>query len=128
MARTVLAVDDNKTYLETFQRLFTFKGYDILTALNPNNALDIIKKAGGSIDLLLTDLDMPELSGDRLMEEAHRIEPDIKYILHTARTKEVVQPILERLKAASVDVVYLHKPTGLNDMVSTVESLIGAPT
>ena len=128
MARTVLAVDDNKTYLETLQRLFTFKGYNIITALNPNNALDTIKKAGGSIDLLLTDLDMPELSGDRLIEEAHRVAPDTKYILHTARTEEIVQPMLERLKAGGVDVVYLHKPASLNDMVSAVESLIGTVT
>ncbi|MDP3765894.1 MAG: response regulator [Nanoarchaeota archaeon] len=126
--KTVLSVDDNKTFLETFRRLFTFKGYNSITISNPTDALETIKKTGGSIDLLVTDLNMPELSGDRLIEEAHRVAPNMRYILYTARPEDTVRPILERLKAGGVDVIYLQKPSSLDEILSAVESLIGTGT
>ena len=124
MTKTVLAVDDNKTFLEMYGRMITRKYHDFFGTQNPLDALERLRKSM-TIDLLITDLNMPHLTGDQLISQFHLSSPSTKYLLVTARDSETVNPILERLRSEGIQVTYLQKPSSLTEISSAVDSLIG---
>ncbi len=119
--KTVLAVDDNPTFLQTYQRLVASKNHQFIGANNPLEALSIVG-GGRSIDLMITDLNMPQLEGGELIARVHQVLPDTKYLLITARGVEVVNPILTRLRYQGVQVEYLPKSSGLLDISQAIDS------
>jgi signal transduction histidine kinase len=69
---TLLLVEDDESVRTATQRILAGKGYTVLTAAHGEEALALCRSHPGSIDLLVTDVVMPELSGHEL---AHRIGP-----------------------------------------------------
>ena len=73
----VLVVDDEPYILEATQETLEGHGYDVVTAQNGREALDVFRREGGTIDAVLTDLMMPELDGvaaiRALREQAPRL-------------------------------------------------------
>jgi PAS domain S-box-containing protein len=75
-----LIVDDHSDVLEVAVELFKNMGYDVLSANNCNEALEIIKRTP-DLDVLFTDVVMPGLTGLLLGEEARKLIPGIKILL-----------------------------------------------
>ena len=73
---SILIVDDEAALLEVTAEIFKQHGYNILTAQNGMEALDILKKE--SVNIVLSDVIMPEMDGYELAENIHRQYPDIK--------------------------------------------------
>ena len=63
---TILIVDDEKNYLLVLSAVLEDEGYEVLTALNGSEALEIQKRS--DLDLILTDMKMPGMSGIELLE------------------------------------------------------------
>ncbi|HON06742.1 MAG TPA: ATP-binding protein, partial [Verrucomicrobiota bacterium] len=80
---TILIVDDEDLILTMGQTVLSEYGYKVLTANNGYSALDILKSKIGKIDLVITDLVMPQMSGRELVEQIIKIDPKIK-ILYTS--------------------------------------------
>ena len=70
---TVLCVDDERIILRTLTRLFHRKKYKIITADSAKNALDVMKEE--NVDVILSDMRMPEMDGARLLEEVANLHP-----------------------------------------------------
>jgi len=68
---TVLIVDDEKNYLIILEALLASEGYEIITEDNAINALRLIKEE--NLDLIVTDMKMPRVSGMTLLEEAKNL-------------------------------------------------------
>lgn len=66
--KTILFVDDNEMILEMAEGYLDMYGYKVLTAPLPSTALDIAAAHPGPIDLLITDVVMPEMTGPELYE------------------------------------------------------------
>ncbi len=79
---TVLIVDDEKNYPTIIGELLEEEGYTSVTASSGMEALDILK--ADVIDLVLTDVNMPGMSGIHLLEKIKEINPDIPVIIMTA--------------------------------------------
>ena len=79
---TLLVADDDPGLRESLQRALTRAGYHVLLAPEGRTALEQLQQGG--IDLVLTDLKMPGLSGIELLRAAKAIAPDIDVILITA--------------------------------------------
>lgn len=78
----ILIVDDEKNYPMIIGELLQEEGYSSLTASSGMEALDILKNE--LIDLVLTDVKMPGMSGIQLLEKIKEINPDIPVIIMTA--------------------------------------------
>ena len=63
---TILLVDDEPSLLETGQELLSFLGYNVLTASSGENALVTIKREGGRISIVIMDLMMPGMGGEKM--------------------------------------------------------------
>ena len=83
--RTILCVDDNEQSLSIRKVMLETRGYRVVTSCNGREALDIFSKGG--IDLLLTDLVMPEVDGNELIRKAKEMSPFTPAILFSGHTK-----------------------------------------
>ena len=83
--RTILCVDDNEQSLSIRKVMLETRGYRVLTSHNGREALDILRRGG--IDLLLTDLMMPEVDGNELIRQAKEFSPFTPAILFSGHTK-----------------------------------------
>ena len=75
----LLLVDDEDMVLSLAQTILSSFGYDVLTADNGQKALDILQKER-KVELVITDLVMPSMSGRELVEHIHRVAPDVKVL------------------------------------------------
>jgi two-component system, cell cycle response regulator CpdR len=82
--RTVLVVDDEPTVLHLTGGMLEDLGCHVVTATDGNEALDKLKDDPG-IAILITDINMPGLSGYELVERARRMRPDLQVILLSGR-------------------------------------------
>ncbi|MDA3787799.1 MAG: response regulator, partial [Desulfobacula sp.] len=78
----ILIVDDEKNYPTIIREILKEEGYKSLTASSGMEALDILNNE--LIDLVLTDVKMPGMSGIQLLEKIKEIKPDIPVIIMTA--------------------------------------------
>jgi DNA-binding NtrC family response regulator len=78
----ILLVDDNQAFVELFLCLPETESYDIVPFTSARAALDFLRK--GTVDLVISDVQMPDMSGNELLAAIQDINPDIPFILVTA--------------------------------------------
>ena len=88
--RTVLVVEDEPTVLRAIRRVLSRMGFRVLGAGSPRAALALAARTRDSIDLLLSDVVMPEMSGFGLAEKVRRERPQIKVLLMSGYTGEAL--------------------------------------
>jgi CheY-like chemotaxis protein len=76
-ACTILLVEDYRRIRELARKILTRQGYRVLTAGSGDEALSLAATYDGTIDLLLTDVMMPGLSGPDLAQRVHRVRPHV---------------------------------------------------
>ena len=79
---TILIVDDEKNYLTILSAILEDEGFEVLTALGGQEALEIHKTS--DLDLILTDMKMPTMDGIKLLENLKSVDPDLPVIMMTA--------------------------------------------
>ena len=79
---TILIVDDEKNYLVVLEALLGPEGYETVTADNAKDALRLIRDS--DLDLVITDMKMPKMSGLELLEATKALKPDLPVIIMTA--------------------------------------------
>ncbi len=80
--KTILCVDDNEAILSVRTFLLETRGYRVLTAQTPHDALQLIERSlPGAIDLLLCDLLMPEMDGNEVVRRAKQLHPGLPAII-----------------------------------------------
>jgi DNA-binding NtrC family response regulator len=91
----ILLVDDNKAFRELFLSLEGARGFDVVPVPSAEKALDVLKDE--SIDLILSDVQMPGMNGTKLFREVQDLYPDIPFILITAfgSTQEAIEAVKE---------------------------------
>ena len=108
--RTILVVDDDRTGRETLAEAVYEMGYEVASAAGGVEALDILRRR--EIDLVLTDLKMPEMDGLEVLARAKEIRPDVFVILVTAFA--TVDTAVAAMKAGAYD--YVMKPIDLRQL------------
>ncbi len=101
---TVLIVDDEKNYPLILGAVLAEEGFEILTANSAAEALDCIESS--DIDLVLTDMKMPVISGIGLLERVKQKDPDLPVIMMTAHG--TVDKAVEAMEKGAYS--YLLKP------------------
>ncbi len=91
---TVLLVEDNDAVRRLGCRLLESLGYTVLEASNSGEALLIFERPGVRVDLVLTDIVMPHISGIEMVQRLRRVRPDLRVLYMTgfAREAETLAP------------------------------------
>ena len=77
---TILAVDDDRSILGLLEQTLRAAGYHVLVAEGGRSAIEVYENAGRPIDLLLTDVIMPDLTGPVLAERLRSRQPDLQVL------------------------------------------------
>ena len=111
---TLLVVDDDPSNLDTLRVVFERETYKILTARSGREALDHIR--AGGVDVVLTDLMMPGISGLELLKGVKTIDPLVEVVLMTAYGS--VERAVEAMKQGAYD--FVTKPFKRIQIVKSV--------
>ncbi|MBU1566763.1 MAG: response regulator, partial [Proteobacteria bacterium] len=113
---TILLVEDEPMILKMTTHMLVGQGYRVLAAASPMEAIRLAKEHAGSIDLLMTDVIMPEMNGRDLAKHLLTISPHIKRLFMSGYTANVIEAhgILDE------GVHFIQKPFGLKDLVAVI--------
>jgi two-component system, cell cycle sensor histidine kinase and response regulator CckA len=113
---TVLVVDDEAPLREIARRILEREGYTVLEASNGMDAIAELEKAP-AIDLLIADLQMPELPGEEMARRCRAAFPDLKVLYVSG----VIDRLLNERPVLWQDEAFLEKPftaAGLREAVA----------
>lgn len=115
----ILIVDDEEAIREVVSTLLVAQGHECATASNGILAQDYLRKH--SVDLVLSDMVMPEMDGMKLVEWLHKTEPDIPIIMVTANSE--ISIALEAIRQGAYD--YILKPFEKDQLYIGVQRALG---
>ncbi len=115
---TILIVDDEKNYLVVLEALLGPEGYEIMTTDNAADALRLIRDS--DLDLVITDMKMPGMSGMELLEESKKIRPELPVIMMTAYG--TIELAVEAMKKQAYD--YITKPFQNEQLKLTIKKAL----
>ena len=115
MKKTILLVDDE---IDIQNRYFLQAGYDVLVAHDGKEGLELFRKK--SIDVIITDIIMPNMNGYDFISEAQYIAPNHPFLLSTAQPIE--QHTIYGLSLGGYD--FIAKPFSLRELVLRVNNIL----
>jgi two-component system, cell cycle sensor histidine kinase and response regulator CckA len=87
---TILIVEDEEQLLDLAKTSLEVYGYSVQTAQSPGDAIVLCERSRGKIDLLITDVVMPDMNGKELRERLETMKPGMKVIFMSGYTADVV--------------------------------------
>lgn len=114
----ILLVDDEEMIRDVTTELLAGFGYSVHLAASGEEALEVYAREGERIDLVITDLGMPGMGGEALLDELLRIQPAIKVIVASGYDKAMDSP---KLKKASG---LIAKPYALDALLRMVRQVL----
>jgi len=115
---TILIVDDEKNYLVVLEALLSSEGYEVITVDNSIDALEHITNP--DLDLVITDMKMPGISGMELLEEIKKINFDLPVIVMTAYG--TIEMAVDAMKKNAYD--YITKPFRNEELKLTIRKAL----
>jgi DNA-binding NtrC family response regulator len=106
----ILVVDDEKSILDLLSVVLRKEGYSVLTSLSATQALNIINKE--DLDLVLTDIKLPQMSGMEILKYVKAKKPGIPVIMITAYG--TIKQAVEAFKEGAID--YVVKPFDMEEL------------
>ena len=119
-AETVLLVEDEESILLLGKKALERHGYKVIEARNPRQALEVARSHEGPIDLLVTDVIMPEMNGKELKESVEALRPGIKALYMSGYTTNVIM----RRGILDENVNFLQKPFSVKGLASKVREVL----
>jgi DNA-binding NtrC family response regulator len=117
----VLIIDDDETIRESAQEVLEISGFAVLTADNGRTGVDVFAGHVDEIAIVLLDLTMPEMSGDKALQEIHAIQPEARVVLMSGYNEvETVKRFAGQKRSG-----FLKKPLDLDDLLDKVNEVLG---
>jgi two-component system cell cycle sensor histidine kinase/response regulator CckA len=119
-SETILVVEDNGTVRQLTAEILESRGYRVLSADSGEEAMKLCEKFKDGVDLLLTDVIMPEESGPSIAERLTRVRPDMKVLYMSGYAEEMInqQGLLEG------SVALLTKPFTMQELTVKVREVL----
>jgi len=115
MSKQILIVEDEKVLRQSMAELLTEEGYDVLEAGDGKAAYEILLQR--SVDLVITDVRMPEMDGMLLLGHLQKLAPQTPVIITTAYG--TIESAVSAMRAGAFD--YLLKPVQFDDVLLKIE-------
>lgn len=121
--KVVLVVEDEPALVAIYRRVLEHNGYQVLSALSGEDALEVVKKHDGNIDLLLSDIVLQGMSGRELVWRLWESHPEIYVILASGYAdQDGALQMMEENRVA-----FIAKPFDLNLLLDMIRETIGDP-
>jgi len=119
-AETILLVEDEGMIRDAMHTLLEQLGYKVFSAKAPSLAIRQAEKNAEKIDLLITDVVMPEMNGRELAERLNRLRPGMKTLFMSGYTSDVIaqQGVLEKRNN------FIQKPFSLDALAAKVREVL----
>ncbi len=118
---TILLVEDEPVILKMGRVMLEGLGYSVLTADMPGKAINIAKEHASEIDLLITDVIMPEMNGRDLAQSIQTLHPHIKCMFMSGYTSDVVA----RNGLIDEGMHFIEKPFSRRELAEKVRLTLG---
>jgi two-component system, cell cycle sensor histidine kinase and response regulator CckA len=120
---TILLVEDEEGLRRLNARGLASRGYTVIEAGNGIEAIDILEKTGVKVDLVVSDVVMPEMDGPTLLRQLRSRNAALKMIFVSGYAEDVFQ---KHLPEDSQQVAFLAKPFTLKQLVNAVKETLAA--
>lgn len=115
---SVLVVDDNAEQVNILKKILTREGYEVSSATSGADALKIVEDE--PIDVLITDMSMPEMDGITLLKKAKAVKKNLPIIIITAFGEW--GPYAEALREGAAD--FLSKPFKVDEILKVLRRVV----
>ncbi|HOA96889.1 MAG TPA: SpoIIE family protein phosphatase [Acetivibrio saccincola] len=116
----ILVIDDEKTILENIKFILELDNNEVITVSNGKEALEIFKNNYSNIDVVITDMKMPEISGMEILKEIKKIMPEMGVIILTGHGD--LENAIHAMKEGAFE--YLRKPVNADDLTIAINNAI----
>jgi PAS domain S-box-containing protein len=120
----ILFIDDEQSIVNMARQMLERLGYEVDAKMSPIEALEIFRSKSDQFDLVITDLTMPKMTGDKLVKEILNIRPDIPIILCTGFSEKIDEKKATAIGASD----YIEKPVNLHDFAFKVRKVLDEKT
>ena len=122
-AATVLMVEDQPRVRELVESALRRHGYRVLSAADAHEALELFGREADGIDLLITDVIMPDINGVELANRLRSSHPDLPTIFMSGYSDE----FLEQRTGLGTDSAFLQKPFSMTELLRAVTGVLARP-
>ena len=119
-SRTILLVEDEETILRTTRRILESLGYRVLATVSSQEALRLFEANRTAIDLLITDVIMPEMSGPELVRRILAKRPGCRHLFISGYAANLL--VEQGVKENHVD--FIQKPFSRNTLAQKVQDAL----
>ncbi len=118
--KTVLIVEDDHAVRQLLRKILQQRGYAAVEARDGEDALMIAELHEGSIDVLLTDIGMPGMSGPELVRRVAKLHPETKYLLISGFSPHRMGPATDLPRGVN----FLQKPFRRKELLECLETIL----
>ncbi len=116
----IMLVDDDPELMNISQAMLEQLGYEVVSKIKSRDALNEFRQKPDQIDLILTDMTMPEITGEKLAQEVIKIRPDIPVVLCTGYSEKI-----DAQKAKEIGIkAFVMKPLTLSSLAVTIREVL----
>ncbi len=119
----ILMVDDEIMLVDVAKNRLNALGYRVTIETDSSQALDLFRNNPAAYDLVITDMSMPVMAGDKMARQMMEVRPDIPIILCTGFNADITEEIAMEMGFKG----YLMKPTSFNEMARAVRQVLDSP-
>jgi len=119
-SETILVVEDEQTVRNLIEDFLKRTGYDVISTTNGKRAIEIFKNYKDKIDLVITDVIMPQMDGIKLYNKINKLASELKFIFISGYN---IKSIHERFITEN-NLTLLHKPFSLAELSSKIRELL----
>ncbi|MBN1104949.1 MAG: response regulator [Deltaproteobacteria bacterium] len=120
----ILLVDDEAVIVEMYSEILRCLGYTVDSSVDPLRALDLFRADPACYDLVITDMTMPKMRGDRLAAEVMRLRPEIPVILCTGFSDQISESIAREMGIRA----FVMKPIVIGDIAEKIRRVLEGGT
>jgi DNA-binding NtrC family response regulator len=114
-ARTILLVEDEESVRNVTRRILERAGYRVLVAATPIDAMRLVGEHRTDIDLLVSDLVMPEMGGQELASHIVEVLPAVRVLYMSGYSDEAI---------SESGAAFIQKPYAADDLVDCIRALL----
>jgi PAS domain S-box-containing protein len=117
----ILFVDDEQALVDIGRQMLEHLGYELITRTNSIEALELFKAEPDGFDLVITDMTMPNMTGEKLARAMMKIRPDIPIILCTGFSERITEKNAGKIGIRKLAM----KPLAMRDLAEAIREVLG---